>query len=267
MPNTPVSVSNTFSSRSGKIRLSLIDTDFQDLVDFLNTVLNYSTYALDTGVANAYVVTLNGGLTFSLTAGVKLQVKIAQTNTGASTLVVNAGAVTAIKTQGGAALSAGMLTAGGLYELQFDGTNWQMPLSVTNALTSGAIGVTVQAYDANTAKLNVVQSWTKAQRGTPVALTSASNSIAIDLSLANNFTHTTSEDTTLAAPSNALAGQAGTIIFTQGNPVRTLAYNSFWKAPGGTAPTLTATVGAVDALSYYIESASRGTINMLNDVK
>lgn len=129
------------------------------------------------------------------------------------------------------------------------------------------IGSLVEAYDANIAKLNVLQAWTKPQRGTPVALTSSGASIAIDLSLANNFTHTTSENTTLAAPSNPVAGQAGVIVITQGAAAKTLGYNSFWKFPSGTVPTLTASVGAVDVLSYYVESASRATCVMLNDVK
>jgi hypothetical protein len=117
------------------------------------------------------------------------------------------------------------------------------------------------------ALLSAVQSWTKAQRGTPVALTSSSASIAIDLSLANNFTHTTSENTTLAAPSNAVAGQSGIIIITQGATARTLAFNSFWKFAGGTVPTLTATIGAVDVFAYYVESGSRATCNLTKDVK
>lgn len=117
------------------------------------------------------------------------------------------------------------------------------------------------------ALLSAAQSFTKAQRGTPVALTSTAASIAIDLSLANNFTHTTSENTTLAAPSNAVAGQSGIIVITQGAIARTLAYNSFWKFAGGTVPTLTATIGAIDVFSYFIESASRATCSLLGDTK
>ncbi len=49
------------------------------------------------------------------------------------------------------------------------------------------VGVDVQAYDVDTAKTDVVQTYTKAQRGTPVSLTSTSASIAVDASLGNNF--------------------------------------------------------------------------------
>ncbi len=141
-------------------------------------------------------------------------------------------------------------------------------VAVPDVLHTADIGVTVEAYDADIAKINVVNSWSKAQIGVPVSLTSTGNSIAVDLSLSNNFTHTMTENTTLAAPSNAVAGQSGVIMFTQhASAAKTLAYNAFWKFPSGIVPTMTATVNAVDAFSYYIESASRATCNMLQDVK
>jgi len=140
----------------------------------------------------------------------------------------------------------------------------------TDAVTSFAglvIGTDVQAYSANAAFLNAVQAYSKAQRGTAVALTSSGSSIASDFSLANNFTHTTSENTTLANPSNLVAGQSGVIVITQGATARTLAYGSYWKFSGGTVPSLTATVSAVDVLAYYVESSTRITAKLVTDVK
>lgn len=109
--------------------------------------------------------------------------------------------------------------------------------------------------------------FTGAQIGGVTALTSASASIAINLATNNNFSHTTSENTTLAAPSNPVAGQSGVIVITQGGTARTLAYNSFWKFAGGIVPTLTATIGAVDVFAYHVESATRATCNLVKDVK
>lgn len=112
------------------------------------------------------------------------------------------------------------------------------------------------------------QDWTEAQRGRPVALTSASASIAIDLAKGNNFTHTCTENTTLAAPSNPVAGQSGAIVITQhASSVKTLAYNAFWKFAAGTVPALTATNSAVDVFTYYVESTARATCQLIRDVK
>ena len=128
--------------------------------------------------------------------------------------------------------------------------------------------VTVTLPDATTtvAGLAVAQSFTKAQRGTPVALTDAAT-IAVDLSLGNNFTVTLAGNRTLGAPTNVTAGQSGVIVVTQdGTGSRTLAYNSAYKFAGGTAPTLTTTASAVDVLAYYVESSTRITVTSLLNV-
>lgn len=134
-------------------------------------------------------------------------------------------------------------------------------------IATSAIGSTVQAYDVDTAKTDVAQSYSKAQRGAVVALTDAS-SIATDLSLGNNFSVTLGGNRTLANPTNLTAGQAGIIVITQdGTGSRTLAYGSYWKFPTGTAPTLTTTASAVDVLAYYVESSTRITARLIGDVK
>lgn len=120
---------------------------------------------------------------------------------------------------------------------------------------------------AGKAALATAQTFSGAQRGAVTALTSTAASVAIDLAVNNNFSHTTSENTTLAAPSNPVAGQSGVITITQGATARLLAYNAFWKFPGGTIPALTATVGAVDVLAYSVESATRATCQLIKDVK
>jgi hypothetical protein len=130
--------------------------------------------------------------------------------------------------------------------------------------------VTVTLPDATTtvAGLAVAQSFTKAQRGAVVALTDGAT-IAVDLSLGNNFSVTLGGNRTLGDPSNVTAGQSGVIVVTQdGTGSRTLAYGgSKYKFAGGTAPTLTAGAGgAVDVLAYYCESATRITVTSLLNV-
>lgn len=111
--------------------------------------------------------------------------------------------------------------------------------------------------------------WHKSNAGAYKSLTSSSASIAINLADSNNFKHTLTEDTTLAAPSNPTAGQAGVIQFNQhASAPKTLAFNAFWKWPGGTDGTLTATNSAVDVMSYVVDSSEAfATCVMLNDIK
>lgn len=101
--------------------------------------------------------------------------------------------------------------------------------------------------------LGTINTWTKTQSATVTALTSSAASIAVDLSLSNNYSHTMTENTTLAAPSNAVAGTSGQIAFTQhASAAKTLAYNAAWISTDGTTPALSTTVGTVNVLTYYI---------------
>ena len=105
--------------------------------------------------------------------------------------------------------------------------------------------------------LGAVGAWTKSQAGVPVALTSSAASIAVDFSLGNNFEHTFTENTTIANPSNIVAGQSGFIALTQhASSPKTLAFGSYYNFEGGTAPTVTATNSAMDLLVYYARSTT-----------
>jgi len=135
------------------------------------------------------------------------------------------------------------------------------------ALATGAIGTTVQAYDADTAKTDVAQSFTAAQRGSVSALTDGST-ITPNFATANNFSVTLGGSRTLANPTNLTAGQHGCIVITQdGTGSRTLAYGSYFKFPAGAAPTLTTTANAVDVLAYFVESSTRITARLIGDTK
>jgi len=152
------------------------------------------------------------------------------------------------------------------YPLVLNGTTVQ-ELQSGDAVTGLVIGTDVQAYDANTAKTNAVQTFSVAQRGAITALTDGAT-ITPDFAEANNFSVTLGGNRTLANPSNLSAGQSGVIVITQdGTGSRTLAYGSYFKFAGGTAPTLTTTAAAVDVLAYYVESSTRITAKLISDVK
>ena len=112
--------------------------------------------------------------------------------------------------------------------------------------------------------------WLKAQRGAFFSVDSIGGSLTLDLNRSNNFVHTLTEDITLVTPTNAVGGQAGILQFNQSSTTPyTLLASSFWKFPAGTPTTfLTATVGAVDIISYIVDPT--GTFAMCslgNDIK
>jgi hypothetical protein len=91
---------------------------FDDLQD------QSTNYAVDVGSANAYSVTLSPAL-LGHVVGMPIRFLAAHTNTGASTFNDGFGGA-GITTQEGAVLVAGEITAGGIYEIFFTGSNFQL---------------------------------------------------------------------------------------------------------------------------------------------
>lgn len=111
-----------------------VDDFLTNLPTFLNN-LNYVTasrlqsgYAVsadDTGAVNAMVVTLSPSLA-AYVAYDRLYVKVAVTNTGATTINVNGLGAKAVTYMDGSALVANALQAGAVAELIYDGTQYQL---------------------------------------------------------------------------------------------------------------------------------------------
>jgi hypothetical protein len=106
----------------------------QAFTQFVQSQLQSTNYAADSGVANAYVVTLSPPVT-AITAGMPIRVKIGNTNTGASTLNFGAGALSIINPDG-TALGASSIVAGGIYEFVPDGSGHVILTSASNAILS-----------------------------------------------------------------------------------------------------------------------------------
>ncbi len=84
-------------------------------------------YATATGSANSYAVTLSPAVaTQAAMLGAPIRVKIPVANTGPSTLNLAGLGAVPILHPNGTTLSAGELPAGGLAELVYDGTNFQL---------------------------------------------------------------------------------------------------------------------------------------------
>lgn len=106
------------------------------------------------------------------------------------------------------------------------------------------------------AALAVAQTFTKAQRGAISALTDGAT-ITPDFNEGNFYSVTLAGNRVLANPTNAAAGQSGSIFITQdGTGSRTLSFGSSWKFAGGVAPTLSTASGAEDRLDYVVKSST-----------
>jgi hypothetical protein len=127
-------------------------------------------------------------------------------------------------------------------------------------------GALTPTYDPDTAKVDVVQTFTAGQRGEVTTLTDGAI-IAVNFADSNNFVVTLGGNRTLGNPTNLVAGQSGAIWITQdGTGSRTLAYGANWDFSGGTAPTLTTTAAAVDCLVYAVQSSAKITATLITNL-
>jgi hypothetical protein len=155
----PVTIPNTFATATTAIPLSQLDSDFSTVATALNDANTYSNYAADTGVANAYVVTLTGVST-TYSAGLRIQFKAGNANTGASTLNVNGGGTKNITYQDASALSAGTIAANAIVDVMYDGTQFLLMNDPAGTVGTGDVvgpaGATDNAivrFDGATGKL------------------------------------------------------------------------------------------------------------------
>jgi hypothetical protein len=97
-------------------------------------------------------------------------------------------------------------------------------------------------------------------------LTDGAN-VAVNLASFNNFTLTLNGARNLDNPTNLVVGQSGVIWVSQNSTGgQTLSYGSFWKFPANTAPTLTSTASAVDAIVYSVRSSTSITAQAILNV-
>ena len=116
-------------------------------------------------------------------------------------------------------------------------------------------GLNISSY----AKLASTQIFTRGQAGAEVLLSATTGPVTLDLAAGNNHGGTLTGAIVLANPENITPGQSGVIRLQQGAAATyTIAYGSVWKpADGASLPALTALVGSVDDLVYYVETATR----------
>jgi hypothetical protein len=123
-----------------------------------------------------------------------------------------------------------------------------------------AIGSDVQAHDADTAKLDVTQTFTKAQIPSTSTAT-ISTSVTLDFDTYQNFVLTLgSGANTLSNPTTEASnvGQTGTIIFIQpsSSSAGTVSLASDYESIGGSGITLSSTNSQYDVVPYIIKATN-----------
>jgi hypothetical protein len=120
------------------------------------------------------------------------------------------------------------------------------------------VGTTVQAFDADTAKTDVAQTFTAAQRGYINAFGNTSGTpTAMDFDVSNSFSYTLTGNITISNPTNLSNGQTGSIFLTQdGTGSRTASWGLYWDFAGGVPPTLSTGANAVDRVDYVVRSST-----------
>ena len=121
---------------------------------------------------------------------------------------------------------------------------------------------TIQAADADTAKTDVAQSFTAAQRGDITEL--SGTSFTLDLNASNNFKLSPSGTFTVALSNLAAAaeGQTGSIFIVYSG-TESGTFPTTMKFVGGAAGiTLTSTAGAIDRIDYIVMNSTTVTCNV-----
>jgi len=133
-------------------------------------------------------------------------------------------------------------------------------LANTNSAISGK-----QDADVDTAKTDVVQTFSVAQRGavTDHGSLIANTAFRQDFSLSNHFKMTLAGNITINNPTNQVAGQSGAMEIINGGSY-TVSFGSDFDFAAGTPPTITAS--GTDVLSYYVSSANNIVVDVIQNL-
>ena len=121
--------------------------------------------------------------------------------------------------------------------------------TASGAITGGSLTDGTATVSSGAVAASTVTASTSAKIA-QVALTSSSNAVAWDAAAAANAYHLLTENTTFAAPSNAVEGAIISVEIAQGGTPYTVAWNTIYEFAASTAPTMTATANKTDILSF-----------------
>lgn len=120
------------------------------------------------------------------------------------------------------------------------------------------VGVDVQAFDADTAKLDVAQTFTAAQRGSTDTDATNTGSVTLDFAVNQNFVLTLTGNVTLANPTTETIGQSGFIVFIQDSTGgRTISLGTDYETAGAAGLTLSTAASTTDIVPYVVAASGR----------
>jgi len=137
------------SSATIRAESLLIQQGFDKLPDPSVFGGNAQTYAVDTGLVNALVCTVNPNVT-SYYDGLELVVKVLATNTGASTIAPGALGIKTINRSDGTPLQAADMSAGQICQFRYSTStsSFQLVTTPVGAATSSAAAAAASANSA-----------------------------------------------------------------------------------------------------------------------
>lgn len=131
--------------------------------------------------------------------------------------------------------------------------------------SSGIVGVTSVGVNTATTSTNLYVQGTAASNIVGLGTTNATTTL--NFAQGNNFSMTLTGSITLANPTGVTTGQSGIILIQQDSVgSRTVGFGSAWDFPSQTAPTLSTGANAVDAITYFVRSASLIVCNSVLNV-
>jgi trimeric autotransporter adhesin len=228
-----------------------------------------ATLATSIGTANTRITSVSD---FAVALSATMATSISNSNSAITAL--SATMATSISNSNSAitALSATMATSIGTANTRITSvSDYAVALSATLAtsvasrlpLAGGTITGTVSAQEVDVSSLGigtVAGAKRLTMNGAAVAqyasLTDGAT-IAVNFNTAQNFIIQLAGNRTLENPTNCVAGQTGSIVIVQdGTGGRTLSYGTSWNFIGGTAPTLSTGVSAVDRIDYIVYTST-----------
>lgn len=196
------------------------------------------THGVDTGAANAYVVTLPYPIS-AYVDGLTVSFIATNGNTGPSTINVDGNGVVSITDPSGSALASGDIPLNGVVTLRFSGTGFQKETTPAGSAAAALASATAAADSATTAG-------TQATAAAGHATTAGD--AATDAQTAQGLSET-ARDASQAAQALAEAATAGI----------------YWKAPVLVSTTANITLSGEQTIDGVLTSASRVLVPFQSD--